>query len=99
MQYRQIPSDALVIAWKHIKRHRSPHGCLQTIRFMLPRTEEEYAIDVACCPLGLSSCMIMLVFREENSILLECVAKVRLLKLLDADHELEANQPNPARVQ
>lgn len=31
MQYRQIPSDACVIAWEYVKRHRSHHDCLQTL--------------------------------------------------------------------
>ncbi|GFV55303.1 uncharacterized protein TNCV_5010501 [Trichonephila clavipes] len=35
----------------------------------------------------------------ENSILLVCAAKVRLLKLQDADHERDADQPNLTRVQ
>ncbi|GFW45197.1 uncharacterized protein TNCV_716991 [Trichonephila clavipes] len=34
-----------------------------------------------------------------NSILLVCAAKIRLLKLQDADHERDADQPNPTRAQ
>ncbi|PRD29749.1 UNVERIFIED_CONTAM: hypothetical protein NCL1_28469 [Trichonephila clavipes] len=36
---------------------------------------------------------------EENSGLLVCAAKVRLLKLKDADHERDAVQPNLTRTQ
>ena len=36
---------------------------------------------------------------EENSILLVCTAKVHLLKLQDADHEQDVDQPNPICAQ
>ena len=36
---------------------------------------------------------------EENSILLACAAKVRLLQLQDADHEQNADQLNPTHGQ
>ena len=39
-------------------------------------------------------CLLM----EENSILLAWTAKVRLLKLQDADEERDAYQPNPTHV-
>ncbi|GFX29278.1 hypothetical protein TNCV_3218121 [Trichonephila clavipes] len=32
---------------------------------------------------------------EENSILLVCAEKVRLLKLQDADHDRDTDKPNP----
>ena len=36
---------------------------------------------------------------EEKSILVVCAAKVHLLKLQDADHEQDADQPYPTRGQ
>ncbi|PRD27031.1 UNVERIFIED_CONTAM: hypothetical protein NCL1_36449 [Trichonephila clavipes] len=36
---------------------------------------------------------------KENFILLVCAAKVRLLKRQDADHERDADQPNPTCAQ
>ncbi|GFW90232.1 uncharacterized protein TNCV_2120991 [Trichonephila clavipes] len=36
---------------------------------------------------------------EENSILLVCAAKVRLLKLRDTNHKREADQPNPTHAE
>ena len=36
---------------------------------------------------------------EENSILLVCAAKVRLLKLQEADHKQDADKLNPTHAQ
>ena len=36
---------------------------------------------------------------KESFILFVCAAKFRLLKLEDADHEREVDQPNPPRAQ
>lgn len=31
VQYHQIQLDAYVIAWENVKKHRTQHGCFQTM--------------------------------------------------------------------